>query len=288
MTSDSPATHKRTSPCPWRDRLLHWKDRTTWHPTLTQWLQPHFVDGGYATLSALPEQDLCWDDTDWLDEILAPYLKEDLEVVLDQLSTVINRAVLRAFHGCRVADAGVFHREGIRLNDPAVLEDEARRIVAETAELAWMQKSLESRLAAFDARERDTDQLFLCADDQVQLDHIGHYMLYGSEWMTCALGPSAFDTLRRRGIPTMIEVDLPVSWISPGLRDELAEKLLQEWVRVVVNAPTFIPKIDFGIDLRVPVPAEMIVAHYHPAILKDPYNGNAPCRTEVRTCPSCA
>lgn len=151
-----------------------------------------------------------------------------------------------------------------------------------------MRETLESRLAAFDARERDTNQLFLCADDRLQLDHAGHYMLYGSEWITCVLGPSAFSTLRKRGVPTMIEIDLPISWMSPGLRRELAETLLQEWVRLRVNSPTFVPKINFTIGLWTPVPASMVVGHYHPEVLKDPYDGSTLHRTESRTCPSCA
>jgi hypothetical protein len=187
-----------------------------------------------------------------------------------------------------VEAAGATHREGIRLNDPAKLEAQVRRIVAEEEDLAWRRPTIKRDLAQWDARERDTGRLYVCADDQPQLDRIGHYMLYGSEWITALLGFSAHRTLRRRGVPTMVEIDLPFNLATPNTRHEFARKLLQEWVRLVVNAPTFVPKLDFTVILRVDLPAQMIVGHYHPEQLKCPFSQFSSYRTEVAFCPSCA
>lgn len=267
---------------------MHWKDRATWSDLLGEWIQPYFRKGAFARLRRLDEKDLCWDDYDWLDVVLAPRLTVQIDTAIELLADALDGAVLRAFHGCRVADAGVFHREGIRLNDPAKLEAEVRRIVAEEEDLAWRRPTIEKDLAEWGARERDTGRLYVCADDQPQLDRIGHYMLYGSEWITALLGFSAHQTLRRRGVPTMIELDLPFNLATPSTRREFARKLLQEWVRVLVNAPTFVPKLDFTVTLREDLPAQMVVGHYHPKALKDPFSRYRTFKTETPFCPSCS
>jgi hypothetical protein len=287
-SSSDPELQVAASPSPWRGRLVHWKDRSTWFDALGGWIEPYFRKGAFTRLSSLKEKDLCWDDSDWLDVVLAPKLRIEIDTAVDLLADELDRAILRAFHGCRVADAGVFHREGIRLNDPTVLEAEVRRIVAEEDDLAWRRPTIGREVAEWDARERDTGRLYVCADDQPQLDRIGHYMLYGSEWITALLGFSAHHTLRRRGVPTMIELDLPFNLATPNTRREFARKLLQEWVRVLVNAPTFVPKLDFTVILRADLPPEMIVGHYHPTALKCPFNRFATFETKQPVCPSCA
>jgi hypothetical protein len=271
----------------WRDHLVHWKDRATWFEPLGAWLAPYLRKGGRDRLRRGGERDLCWDDADWLDRVLYPQLTIEIDTVIEQLADDLEGTVLRTFHGCRVPDAGVFHRDGIRINDPARLEDEVRQIVAQEEDLAWLRPTLEQRLADFDARERDTGRLYVCADDQPQLDRIGHYMLYGSEWIVALLGFSAHSTLRRRGVPTMVELDLPFRMATPGTRREFARKLLQEWVRVLVNGPTFVPALDFTIVLHANVPAQMIVGHYHPAVLRDPFHSFITHKTAINTCPGC-
>jgi hypothetical protein len=267
---------------------LHWKDRSTWFDTLSEWLRPNFHEGGFARLARLKKRDLCWDDSDWLDVILRPKLALQIDTIIALLADELDGSVLRAFHGCRVADAGVFYRQGLRLNDPAKLEAEVRRIVAEEEDLAWLRPTIESKIAQFDARERDTGRLYVCADDQPQLDRIGHYMLYGSEWITALLGFSAHATLRRRGVPTMLELDLPFKLATGCTRREFARKLLQEWVRVLLDSPTFVPELDFTVVLRTDLPPDMVVGHYHPKALKDPFSHFTTFQTEAPFCPSCA
>lgn len=273
---------------PWRGRLVHWKDRETWFDVLTTWIQPQFRPSAFARLTRLKPRDIYWDDPDWLDVVLAPRLLIQIDTAVDLLAGALEPAVLRVFHGCRVADAGVFHRDGLLLNDPAKLTEEVRRIVAEEDELAWRRPTIDRDLAEWDARERDTSRLYVCVDDQPQLDRIGHYLLYGSEWISAFLGFSGHGVLRRRGVPTMIELDLPFKLATPNTRLNFARRLLQEWVRVTVNAPTFVPQLDFTVILRTSLSPDTVVGHYHPETVKDHFNHHAVIRTEHPFCPSCA
>ena len=269
----------------WRGCLVHWQDRMTWFGALETWLGNEWRPGGKARLQRR-KLDLCWDDSDWLDA-LERHVQPSVEALIEGLAYDLAKAKLRTFHGCRVPDAGVFHREGLRRNDPAELEALARRLVAEDDDLAWMRPTIEAMIAKFDDRERDTGRLYVCADERPQLDHSGHYLLFGSEWLQCLLGWSAHGALKRYGTPTVVEVDLPFDWASEGTRREFARHLLQEWTRVSVMAETFSPALDFSVILRWDIPAEMVVGHSHPRVLKNPFMQYLTERTADPTCPHC-
>ena len=85
----------------------------------------------------------------------------------------------------------------------------------------------------------------------------------------------------------MLEIDLPLDWVHPEARVELALALLQEWTRVAVNEPDWSPKIDFTFSLQHDLPADCIVGHYHPEVLIDTHHGFIRRRQLATTCPAC-
>ena len=269
----------------WRGRLIHWQDRRTWFGALETWLETEWRPGGKARLQKR-KLDLCWDDCDWLNA-LERHVQLSAETLIEGLADDLTMATLRTFHGCRVPDAGVFHREGLRRNDPVELEAFARRLVAEDDELAWMRPRIEAMIAEFDQRERDSGRVYVCVDERPQLDRNGHYLLFGSEWVQCLLGWGAHRALQRYGTPTIVEVDLPFGWASKGTRQEFARRLLQEWTRVFVVGKTFSPALDFSVILRRDIHAEMVVGHSHPTLLKNPFMQHITERTIDPTCPYC-
>jgi hypothetical protein len=231
--------------------------------------------------------DLCWDDSDWLRE-LDQVLRCTLEEVEFDLADALLAATVRASHATRVPDAGVYFREGLKRNDPARLESLARQIVVEEDELAWMRPRIDQMVSEFDARDRDTGRLYVCADDRPSLGDCGHYALYGSEWTLCLLGCSAHAVLRRRGVPTVLEIDLPLWAVHSEARESFAQTLLQEWIRIQVNAPNWVPELDFTFFQAKDIPAEWIVGHYHPAVVQDPLYGGIRRRTQATSCPHCS
>ena len=267
--------------------MISWKDRASWYDRVARWLESRMTLNGLQRLVSSGERDLCWDDDEWL-LLLGSSLNADLDETLDDLGSALDQAIMRVYHGTRVADAGVFHREGLKLHDSNALMDEARRIVAEEDDLAWMRPSLEARLAEACRRfGSDAGRLYVCIDDRVQLEHIGHYCLYGSEWISGALGPGARNVLLRRGLPTMVELDLPLSWVSHSMRTSLARHLVREWTRAVVNRSDWVPQIDFCFMLQMPLPSYLVVGHSHQSTLPDLHDQYRLRRSDVTHCPSC-
>ncbi|MGO8055471.1 hypothetical protein [Rhizobium leguminosarum] len=149
---------------PWHDRLIIWKDPTTWHEPLSSWLMPMVAPRRKLRLKQRESLDLCWDDPEWM-ERLDGALTDPIEDVVEKLAEDLGSATLETYHGCRVHDAGVFHRDGLRINDPEKLEAEIRRMVRDEPALHRFSDTVESMIAEFDARDRDVGRIWLCADE---------------------------------------------------------------------------------------------------------------------------
>jgi hypothetical protein len=48
-----------------------------------------------------------------------------------------------------------------------------------------------------------------------------------------------------------------------------------------------LPELDFTFELRVDISGDMIVGHYHPEVIRDPYYPNTKRRVGRQTCPGC-
>lgn len=271
----------------WQRTLIEWKTPGSYTATLSRWLRPWLNGQGIRHLTKLGEQDLASDDTDWL-KLTQQVLDEDVDNVTSFLSDDLSFARVRAFHGCRTADAASYHRLGIRMNDPQLLAQELRDLVHSEDGLAFYRSDIDQRIEMFDSKDRDTGRVHLALDDRVQTDGAGHYLLYGSEWMQCILGFEAHPALRAWGAPTVVLVDLPLSLVTSGTRDELARLLLQEWTRIKVNRPDWVPDQDFTFTLRTAVPPGLVVGHTHPEWIRDPFHGNMRRQNDRLTCPTCA
>jgi hypothetical protein len=270
----------------WRNSIIEWKEPRSWAATLSKWLRPCLNDRGIRHLQRLGEQDICWDDSDWLKHTQT-VLRFDVGSVTEPLGDALSFATARTYHGCRTEDVASYHQAGILLNNPLVLADEVRRIVREEEQLAHLRPVIEQRLRDFGSKDRDAGRLYLAMDDRGLTNSAGQYLLYGSEWIQCVLGFEAHETLRRRGYPTVIAVDLPLSLVTTHEREQLAKVLLQEWTRIKVNRPDFVPELDFTFCLHEAIPSTLIVSHHHPALICDPFYPDTIRRNEQRMCPSC-
>ena len=112
------------------------------------------------------EQDICSDDWAWLD-ITQESLSWEIEGVVKVWRTRFVFAKLVTYHACGTEDAGIYHRNGIRLNNPRALADEARRLVAEEDDLAFMRPTIENDIKCFDAFERDAGKLYVVVEDRL-------------------------------------------------------------------------------------------------------------------------
>lgn len=266
----SASHYEEDSASPFSGATLSWKDRDTWVPLLTAWIEPHLRKTGLATLARKPRARLYRDDTGWVDRI-ANVALDPIELIISDLADDLLEARLVAYHATRLIDAGDVHRSGLNRNDPAVLADLARAIVAEEEELAFLRPVIEHRLTHFEDWDRDTARLYVVADDREFLESSGHYLLYGSEWMQVLLGWEAHGALLQRGAPTLFRFALPISATHSSAREHFAEMMLREWSYQRTMGDEEPRSIDFSFVLRRDIPADWILDHSHPARIRDPF-----------------
>ncbi|MCF2501355.1 hypothetical protein L0661_23760 [Dyadobacter sp. CY357] len=236
-------------------------------------------------------QDICWDDSDWLKK-LELVAAVDLEDLVELLSNALVSTYIKAYHGCRVENAGVYHRYGILVNNPDDLAIQVKRLVNEEDRLASFRPRIEQMLLEFKNLSYDRERLYLALDDRILTDRDGHYLIYGSESILGILGEDAHEVLSKRGIPTLVHVQLPIRLVAAGDRMELAKTLIQEWTRIIVNLPSKVsksevPKKDLTFCLQENVSPNLIVAHSHPKRIHDPLHYGIWHKAAKIVCASC-
>lgn len=270
----------------WRGAPILWKEPESWMPRLSAWLLPRLRSNGLERLKPGQARDICWDDSDWRTEVLDSALRAGADAVALALSDALHGATLRAYHGCRTEDAGSYIRSGLKRHNRAQLTRQVEEFVASSEDLAWMRGRIGEKAAAVD-NTLDEGRLYVVLSDEAMIEHYAHYLIYGSEWICAVLGFSGHRFLKSRGVPTMIELDLPLNLVRSSTRDELAKTLLQEWTRRICNTPDWVAPVDFGICMEIDLPAEFVVGHYHPQVMRDPLHGREPYRSPASHCAHC-
>ncbi|WP_157516682.1 hypothetical protein [Methylosinus sp. LW3] len=264
---DPPIISRKGDDPVWKMHKFCWKDAGTWMPQLSAWLAPKFRKDGLRRLNPGGFRDLPWDDPEWL-ALLGRCLAAGIEYHAETLANALEFSILRTFHGCRTDDAGSYFREGLRLHDRDAMKQRLIAIVDQNDELAGMRTRLDISIAEVDIT-LDIGRLFVVADDTALLERAAHYLIYGSEWITAVLGRGRH-VLLKTGVPTMIEVDLPLSVATPATRIAFARKMLSEWTRRTCNLPDWHAPIDFSFCLHENIPPAWVVGHSHPVQLRDP------------------
>lgn len=271
----------------WRPSPIAWRERSTWADPLTLWLEPLIHSRRMVSAKREFNLGVHYHRSEYRD-LFEELLKVDYAVIKQKLVDALLNTELRVFHGCRVEDVSEFLEHGLRLNDPSELEARARKIAKMATNEDRLLQSLEKFIENDENLNRDTGSLFVSLDDRELTGDCSHYALYGSEWILCALGWDAHSVLRKFGVPTILEINIPIRTISSGTLEDLSERLLEEWVRFSIEEPETVPIIDFGIRLRTPVASSQIVGHYHPKELTDVFSRNTLRMSAVTSCPSCA
>jgi len=197
------------------------------------------------------------DDSEWL-KILGRYLTIRVDGVMRGLATALGQTRMRTYHGCRPKDVRTYFENGLRVHSRNTLEAQLRELITDKALL---------RMISTDGQDLSIDEhrdgkLYVVADDRHLIKFAGHYMIYGSEWLSAALRYHR-DRLLQFGTPTVLEISLPLTRVDRDTRIELARHMLTEWVRQTVY-PDQVIELDFTFMFKKDLAPELIVSHFHP------------------------
>lgn len=219
----------------------------------------------------------CWKDKEtwplnWPGCKIEPDSEEarDLAVRLEQ-----QYSSFVAYHACRPVDVSSYYRDGLRV---ACHSDLARAALEVFASGQFPELSRDDVLAASEQMsDIDDDKLYVMLDDRDLIEYCGHYLIYGSEYLTAIAahlsdiyGCDYRQHLKSMGRATVFEVELPFEWMPEEYQMCLASDLSRA---VFHDEPAH--EIDFTVTLSRPVPPECIRSHQHPMRIRDPFLGLA-------------
>ena len=264
-------------------KVLDWRNRRSWLASIR-----HYA--GHVLTAELrqhlaQEQPECWsDDLCWL---------PDSEYILPEFTGSLTSYYthFKGFHGCRPSSVSSYYERGLLGQNSDLLCDIFREIFSDVPK-----EDVENAIRQFaDRSNSERGAMWLVGSDKFLIEQCGHYLIQGSEYLMAlaahlSRSPSGEDyrfRLRQYGIPTILEVDIPVKLVPGAQQVEVAKMILSEWGQLAARRP-----MGFGDDppcyvVRQDIPPECVRGHCHPERIIDPHKGHRSYANPLLTCDVC-
>lgn len=254
-----------------------WQFYASWRGVVWDLLSDVIDDQVRCTFLAEPPQYVVGDDLSWLDQII---LKARCETV-DSKTLLTDRLVrrftcLRAVHGTRTDDVGSFYKQGLLPLDPEASHKHVQHIFLNGAFPEINASDIEKAIAAVGHTSR-AGRVYFEANERMLLEHCGHYLHYGSEYVAAIAahlsGPRDYrQVLKTQGRPTVFVCDVPLDLMSWKTVREFAGTALEYIFEELLVGSDYVPDPwrSAGFPIHKPLPESCIVGHYHPSGVRDP------------------
>lgn len=188
---------------------------------------------------------------------------------------------VRMFHCCRPLYTEPYYSQGIsvlRADEANQQFMELCREIDKPSNIS--EKDINTAIDSMTNSYGRFDQVYFGLDDRFLIEHCGHYLIYGSEYLQslCSHLPDRIrydisSRLKRVGTPTVFQVNISVSQFENQELSALADDALPAWAYCIAHDKREPGLLDFAIMLDEAIPPTDIVAHYHPEEIPDPFNG---------------
>ncbi|MCF7966193.1 MAG: hypothetical protein K9L79_11730 [Methylobacter tundripaludum] len=216
------------------------------------------------------------------------------EGVIESLIVLFKKyyTAIKLFHGCKPIDVEDYYTKGILVQDSERLYKLASEIFSDVNEEELSRafgKTKESH-----REEGSEGSVFFTFSKNELVKKGGHFLIKGSEFIQ-ALAIEINDSkvnLREIGIPTIFEVNIPISFIpNEKIKKDVICPLLANWGnQLLKNDPE---ETNAGyqtcFEIKQPIDPSYIVSHYHPDEIVDPLpdNHRGIYRSKITSCEVC-
>jgi len=263
-------------------KLFEWKNKEQCLAELMQYSSDILNDElKNEILASNPEG--CWeDDLTWA-------LTEDVGSIVANRFTSYYSHIL-AYHACRPDSFLPYAQNGLKAHNLNVLESRFHEIYSDVSP-SILDKAIDLSKQFMD----ETGKIFFVSDDEELIRTSGHYLIQGSEHL---LGLAArlnelietgndFRTrLREIGVPTIIEVNIPLKRVPEPQILATAKQLVALWGNSFCF-PDEQHNPSSGYVIYGDLPPEYIKHHYHPTKIHDPH-GLVHYYSKTKVCDGCS
>lgn len=250
-----------------KERTLDWRKRCSWLNSIRFYAHDLLTEKTRESLQR--ERPKCWADK--------PVWLPDHEVLVPAFCERMSRYYthVKAFHGCRPESLALYYSHGLLGQDSKRIASKFREIFADVS-TAEIDRAIEQSQSG-----GEPGKIFLTADDGKMINGFGHYVIHGSEYLlglaTKLTRSNPYEDYRQRlrtvGVPTVLEVDIPVSYLTHHQKLSLARTILAAWGQLQTrralslgSAPCYV--------INQNIPPECIKGHYHPTQIHDAHSAS--------------
>lgn len=265
-----------------RRPIFVWGDEQSWLADVPQYAGSLLTPKLSARLKRSRAK--CWsDDMEWLGD---DYAVEDFQALFAE-----HYGGVRGFHGCRPISIGSYLDKGMLGQSQASILDSFRQLFSDIP-AERLNKAIE---ALSDRGSSERGKIYFCATAETLIEECGHYLIQGSEYLmalAAALCSRLGDgedyrmRLRKAGVPTIFEVDIPLDYLPPLQREALCRTVLSVWGQYASG-------VHLGADLQPcyivhrDIEPQHIRDHRHPTVIRDPHMGKSKYHVKGAICDIC-
>ena len=257
--------------------VWHWQDYTSWKDVIWSLLDDVIDDSVRKAFLESPPEYVVSDDLGWLDKIVLRVKGEECdtkELLADRIWGHFR--AFRAAHGTRLNTADSIYTNGLKPLEPDDFHEKAREIFLNDTFPELEEAHLQTAIVDVGTETRE-GHVYFEASEQFLINHCGHYMIYGSEYLLAIAahlkGRRDYrKILKSSGMPTIFVCDIPLELLSDYTILEFAGNALAKVFQELLGGEGFEPEGGLGsaLSIRTYLPSKCIVGHYHPVVHRDP------------------
>ena len=259
------------------NRIFIWKDFKEWKLALEDMFKDILTPELKVKIKKNAARIEYCDDRIECEELIGQSIEE--MITMQKINELRQRySHIRAYHACRTDDVSSYYEKGV-LPSIAVKDfqvDRFREIFLSGDFPELTEEKLQQSIEEVDKKDED---LCLIIDDRVIIECWGHYLIYGSEYLSGLVSNLPIENskekylpvLRNIGKPTVIEINFPntIEYVSDCVIWEVFERMITEWVYIVAHSRMESSPFDCTISLLKPLLPKHICSHYHPRKIRD-------------------
>ncbi len=256
-----------------KNKILDWKDATTWDAVVSKGLKKCIGRSYAETLKTNAKSIVYVDCEDDGCALFTAHASIDSQIacVIEEIERHFDEIFV--YHACRTNEPTRYYEKGII---PLSLI-EAQTLFRERFKSFASPTDIDNAITAVSTETID-GVTHAIIDDRCFLESGGgHYLIYGSEYqqalVVCLPGANEYtrDILKKFGRATIFICRLPFSEIYD--LERLASRMLADHFYRVAHNIHEVSILDYTVTLRRMIPASSIVRHYYPTRILDPCKG---------------
>jgi hypothetical protein len=179
------------------------------------------------------------------------------------------------FHASRPVDVKSYYMNGLQKISFESLQNRFREIYLNGTFPEISETDIVDAIQSL-SEDYSRNELYVTLDDREFISDCGHYLIYGSEYLSCLalrLKPeSKYDYrshLRTIGIPTIYKIKIPISMVHDDDLRCLYNVGVRHWIYNYLHKRSQSSSIDFTFLITDNIPAENVIDHWHPTKIRD-------------------